>query len=89
MVQVLYQWALEKGEHDIPDERKVHSRATPRLGDTGSLVVGFMPGVPIIDTLWVMLRRIRRKLSPLAPDRTLATCGMLTTMVTIALRGLS
>jgi UDP-GlcNAc:undecaprenyl-phosphate/decaprenyl-phosphate GlcNAc-1-phosphate transferase len=64
------------------------------MGDTGSLTIGFVLaflailltqrqgagispaipvlilGVPILDTLWVMCRRISKKQSPFAPDRT-------------------
>ncbi len=32
MVPMLRRWALERGEVDVPDERKVHSAAIPRIG---------------------------------------------------------
>ena len=32
MVPFLRQWALERGEVDVPDARKVHTRPIPRLG---------------------------------------------------------
>lgn len=32
MVPVLQRWALERGEVDVPDARKVHTAAIPRLG---------------------------------------------------------
>ncbi len=32
MVPMLRRWALERGEVDVPDERKVHKGAVPRIG---------------------------------------------------------
>jgi UDP-GlcNAc:undecaprenyl-phosphate GlcNAc-1-phosphate transferase len=32
MVPMLRHWALDRGEVDVPDERKIHQRAVPRIG---------------------------------------------------------
>lgn len=52
MVPFLYRWALDQGALDVPDERKVHTAPTPRLGGIAifmAFLLAVIVFVPIDD----------------------------------------
>ena len=55
MVPFLRRWALDKGTVDVPDERKVHSTPTPRLGGI-AIFLAFLFSTLIFAPQAVMLR---------------------------------
>jgi len=57
MVPFLRRWALDQGTVDVPDERKVHTTATPRLGGI-AIFLAFLFATLIFAPLSQVLRGI-------------------------------